>query len=1249
MRQYRQLFGHHSKVCYPETVARGRAQCAGRRASRSASRILRALTLFFGLGLLVGVAVCPTSTRAQAEGDIDLIRSQNAAPPNVMILFDTSEQMRHVSFHDDFDATVFYADDGVAKSCNLTVPAIPSSGGFCPDNPGGGTCPNNSGTARGKGYLLGGIDSFSCKKSDFPAGCTGWTLGNCTLGGSSITFEIPNYGPAPYTTRWSENYLGFLVEYLADNGALPANLPTTTRIEDARDVIKTLVNTINAPRPGGFADVVRFGLARYSSEFSDPTLNPQPPVPDPDTDVFATGSNEGNGGYVVVPIGPGNNKAISDALDTFDPVDFNPVGTALLDIGRYYVGKYANNFDGSVGLGAFPQYLRSTTDGSYDPVGAPPSPITASADCQKNFVIVMTSGAPDKGDKEQNDTPDNLGGGAGGLYTDTFGSDFANDGGGTAADPQFITDVAGYLYISDFDDPNTPVQDLVADDDLPGDQNVITYTVGFTVDSPTLERAAQKGGGLYFTSSSTADLIDDLRLAIDDIILRSATFTSATVPTSRQTFADAFFVTFLEPRPEGTLWVGHLQAFRLDENFNILNKFEDPALDANGAFIEPRLPFWDTQDALHSLPAGKTRNLLTTKSNATIPFTTATIAKGDLDVDVSDLGDYPYNPDLPAVTDPEVLADDIVSFVHGEDSFDADRNGNDTELREAVLGDIFHSNPLAISAPPPFLEGEQGYSSFSSTYAERPRILYTGANDGMLHGVYAGKFETGDNPKTPAVKEQVYYTLNETGREGEELFGYIPGFLLTKIKQLPQRISKPFYVDGTPSAGDAWLPAETDDATTPDKEPEEWTTVLMTGMRNGGDGYLALDITNPDAGTGDAHGPYPKLMWEFTDSDLGRTWSEPVITRVKIKDQFQGDFCGAANNEGQDTNFTNGNCREQWVAIFGGGYREAGNPNDATYLTKGTTGFSSESKSIYIVNLSDGSILAKAVYSSDSSNPLNEMVYSIPSQPAVIDSDFDGFADLVYVGDLGGQMWKWDLSEIGKPNSTTGLVSLDDWPIDRIFFAPQASNGHYRNIFFPPSVSLVGNGSLRLAFGTGERTDLEYATTSGIDENRFYVLQDDNPIGPDRFKGAPFQEGNLTDITSEQTDTDLTDQGFFLVAGDNEKFVTDHLTFAGQVITASYVPDLGAAVVLCQPRGDATLYVFAVADGEGFYDYDPAQPNESRRLSLGGGLPTSPAIVSSNLAGTRVVVQTSDGRVLAEEGPAAGIDGAQVIFWREVF
>src|SRR5262249_22908051 len=150
-------------------------------------------------------------------------------------------------------------------------------------------------------------------------------------------------------------------------------------------------------------------------------------------------------------------------------------------------------------------------------------------------------------------------------------------------------------------------------------------------------------------------------------------------------------------------------------------------------------------------------------------------------------------------------------------------------------------------------------------------------------------------------------------------------------------------------------------------------------------------------------GPYPRLMWEFTHAGLGQTWSRPIITRVKMKGSLgSGDKCGA--NDGD------GDCKEVWVAIFGAGYVNEGNPNMGTYTSDPNLPTFQKSRGVFIVNLQTGAVIARLQPAT--TGTFADMKYSIAAEPAVLDMNADGFADLVYVGDLGGQLWKWDIHTV---------------------------------------------------------------------------------------------------------------------------------------------------------------------------------------------------------------------------------------------
>ena len=227
--------------------------------------------------------------------------------------------------------------------------------------------------------------------------------------------------------------------------------------------------------------------------------------------------------------------------------------------------------------------------------------------------------------------------------------------------------------------------------------------------------------------------------------------------------------------------------------------------------------------------------------------------------------------------------------------------------------------------------------------------------------------------------------------------------------------------------------------------------MLVAAFRDGGAGYLALDITSPGAGVSDEHGPYPKLLWEFTHVNLGHSWSRPVITRVKVAGSTgSGDHCGMDDGEGD--------CREQWVAIFGGGYEIEGDPNEETYLGDPTNlAWTGASKSVFMVALDSGDVLASVEFDASGTDGPAEMRYSIPSAPAVIDLNHDGFADVVYIGDLGGQLWKWDVSAIGADSG--GSAQIDNWS-SGVFFrsAPTSVSGGGHSL---PSDSLPRGSGLR--------------------------------------------------------------------------------------------------------------------------------------------------------------------------------------------
>jgi len=93
------------------------------------------------------------------------------------------------------------------------------------------------------------------------------------------------------------------------------------------------------------------------------------------------------------------------------------------------------------------------------------------------------------------------------------------------------------------------------------------------------------------------------------------------------------------------------------------------------------------------------------------------------------------------------------------------------------------------------------------------------------------------------------------------------------------------------------------------------------------------------------------------------------------------------------------------------------------------------------------------VWKTSLTDPLfNDMQYSIPSQVRSIDINFDGIIDQLYVGDMGGQIWRMDFnSDTSTSNSidsriTAGVIGE---------FAGDTPKSN-RRFYYPPDVSVIG-------------------------------------------------------------------------------------------------------------------------------------------------------------------------------------------------
>ena len=309
--------------------------------------------------------------------------------------------------------------------------------------------------------------------------------------------------------------------------------------ESAVQAVVEFVQAVNPPDgAGGYLQNARLGLMAFQKSCTTP------------------------GGLLVVPIGPNTEDAIINAVQTtLSPTTgCTPMGAVLTDIGRYLAGTDQ--------FGTLP--LWGTLAGDV----AAPSPIDLH--CRQTSVIFISDGQPYKDAIDKFIVP----------FCATIGdSDADGVEGACTNDLDWFDDVALVMGGYDFSS-------------LPNLQNVPVHTVGFDINIAILADAASHSGGIYQTVTTGNQLADALVEAAEAVFAGLVTFTSATVPSLRSSFSNAFYTSYFEADTSVPFWEGHLQSFRISADGQVLDAAGVAALNGAGEFVEPRNPYWDVQDRL---------------------------------------------------------------------------------------------------------------------------------------------------------------------------------------------------------------------------------------------------------------------------------------------------------------------------------------------------------------------------------------------------------------------------------------------------------------------------------------------------------------------------------------------------------------------------------------------------------------------------------------------------------------------------
>ncbi len=452
-----------------------------------------------------------------------------------------------------------------------------------------------------------------------------------------------------------------------------------------------------------------------------------------------------------------------------------------------------------------------------------------------------------------------------------------------------------------------------------------------------------------------------------------------------------------------------------------------------------------------------------------------------------------------------------------------------------------------------------------------------------------------DNPVTSvflATNDGYLHAID--GATGVERWAFIPRRLLNGLYPLYRdeaAASKTYGLDGEIN-----LVIVNDDGQPGLANGEQ--AILLFGMGRGGDGVFAVDVTLRDE---------PRLLWEInsTDSDfadLGQTWSPPVAGRVNCPD--------CSTDPGPN------------VAFFGGGYDPG---QDSRDFRKDTVG-----SAIYMVDLLTGNRLWSV--GNDTAVGLHDlkmpaMQYSIPAPVKPLDLNGDGLAERFYVGDMGGQVWRFDIVNGENASSLVEggvLASLGGAAV------AEPETADLRRFYEAPDVvPLILNDKFFIAIniGSGYRG---HPLDTDIDETFFSIRDFDvfGVINSGDYPLAPVSVDQLADITTDATaEVPFAAAGFQLrlVQGSGEKILGEALTVDNTTFFTTFTP--GETATECTSgAGINRLYAISVFDGRPRTNFDrsvdgPLTVADRSRI-LNSGIPVTDVSIYRTDAGPTVCAGT---------------------------
>jgi type IV pilus assembly protein PilY1 len=274
------------------------------------------------------------------------------------------------------------------------------------------------------------------------------------------------------------------------------------------------------------------------------------------------------------------------------------------------------------------------------------------------------------------------------------------------------------------------------------------------------------------------------------------------------------------------------------------------------------------------------------------------------------------------------------------------------------------------------------------------------------------------------------------------------------------------------------------------------------------------------------------------------------------------------------------------------------------------------------------------------------MNFSLAASPTAVDLNNDGYVDRVYIGDVGGQMWKFDMSAAATLSG--GVIT--NWTGKRLFAAsstqanPPAVGEYYpaQGIYVAPTLAYDEQKNVWIYFGTGDRNHPNNSST-----NRFYGIMENTTM----TNGSALTEAVLGNATSG---AGAANQGWFVVLNSNEKVLSAADVFNKAVYFTAFTP---ATAVTCDGgAGTAKLYSVNLTTGDAAINFaadaalSAGQSVLANAKSIGSGIPSRPVVVirQSTTSGNPYVITGTTNQQITNT-PVPPVATRKLLAWREVF